>query len=264
MMSGSEALYERLNILNIWVDAVDRNLAIRRVHDFLQSQDGPHVVFASNPEKNFSVPKDNALYSVYKNADLLIPDGIGMVMAARVLYGTRIQRIPGADFLCDICQLARDEGKGVFLYGSRDEVNALAEEKLKDLYPGIRIVGRSHGYVAPEQMPDLIDRINRSGADILFIALGSPRQEKWYGEHRDALQHVKVCQGIGGSLDAIAGTVKRAPEFWRRHSLEWLYRLMTEPTRLKRQRVLPLFVVLVMLEKLKLMLKGRRKRPEKR
>ncbi len=261
MMTGSEALCERLKILNVWVDGVNRHSALRRVQEFLKSPDGPHVIFASNPEKNFSVPKDNGLYSVYKNAGLLLPDGIGMVLAARILYGTQIQRIPGVDFFYDICELARDQGKGIFIYGSREEVNALAVEKLKELYPGIQIAGRSHGYVGKEHMPELIHRINRSGAEILFIALGSPKQEKWYGEHCDSLEHVKVCQGIGGSLDTVAGNVKRAPDFWCRHSLEWLYRLLSEPKRFNRQRVLPLFALLVMFEKFKMVISGRRKNP---
>lgn len=242
---------ERLNILNIWVDAIDRDRALEKVRGFLQSEVGPHVIFASNPEKNFSLPKDPELHEVYRNADLLLPDGTGMVLAASTLYGVRIERIPGVDFFYDLCRLARDQGRGIFIYGAREEVNQKAVDKLIELYPGIRIAGRSNGYVMPDQMDGLIDQINASGAEILFIALGSPKQEKWYESYKDTLQHVKVCQGIGGTLDTIAGTVKRAPDFWCRHSLEWFYRLIAEPKRAKRQRVLPIFVVEILFEKLK-------------
>ena len=107
-------------------------------------------------------------------------------------------------------------------------------------------------------MPDLIDRINESGAEILFIALGSPMQEKWYAEHKNELTHVRVCQGIGGTLDTIAGNVKRAPEVWRRFSLEWLYRLLSEPKRIKRQKVLPIFAMMVLISKLKTVLSSKK------
>ena len=96
-------------------------------------------------------------------------------------------------------------------------------------------------------MHQLVGRINDSGADILFLALGSPRQETWFAAHASELTSVKVCQGIGGTLDAITGSVKRAPEIWMRFSLEWLYRLLSDPKRLGRQKVLPIFAFRVLL-----------------
>ena len=96
-------------------------------------------------------------------------------------------------------------------------------------------------------MPELIRRINGSAADILFLALGSPRQEKWFAAHAPELSHVKVCQGIGGTLDTIAGTVTRAPVFWQKLSAEWLYRLITDPKRISRQKVLPIFAFNVLM-----------------
>ncbi len=103
----------------------------------------------------------------------------------------------------------------------------------------------------PANMPDLVKQINESEADILFLSLGSPKQEKWYAAHRDALRHVRVVQGIGGTLDTIVGTVARAPASWRRVHLEWLYRLLREPRRFNRQKVLPVFALKVLGEKLK-------------
>jgi N-acetylglucosaminyldiphosphoundecaprenol N-acetyl-beta-D-mannosaminyltransferase len=124
-----------------------------------------------------------------------------------------------------------------------------ATEILRRRYPGLEIAGRSNGYVKEEHMPDLIDQINKSKAEILFLALGSPKQEIWFARNRHSLENVKICQGIGGSLDTIAGNVKRAPAIWRKCSAEWLYRLIKEPKRIKRQRVLPLFVLMVLSRK---------------
>ena len=126
-------------------------------------------------------------------------------------------------------------------------VNQAAADKLQLEFPRLRIAGRSDGYVPESQMAELIRRINDSEADILFLALGSPRQEKWFASHAAELKHVRVCQGIGGTLDAIAGTVKRAPAIWQRFSAEWLYRLLSEPKRIGRQKVLPIFAAKVLM-----------------
>ncbi|EFK09700.1 glycosyltransferase, WecB/TagA/CpsF family [delta proteobacterium NaphS2] len=242
---------KRLNILNIWVDSVSKTEALDRVEYFLTHGDRPHCVFAANPEKNFSVPRDPALYKAYREADLLLPDGIGIVAAARILHGAKIDRVPGSELIFDICNLAADKGYGVFLYGASEKVNSVSAEKLKERHPGLQIVGRSNGYVNEQEMEGLIEKINASEAEILFLALGSPKQELWFANHKDRLRNVKVCQGVGGTLDTIAGTVKRAPEFWQRFSLEWFYRLISEPKRIRRQKVLPLFVAMVLLEKLR-------------
>ena len=232
------------------MDPVDRNQAIDRVSGFLE---GNRVctIFAANPEKNFSVPKDTNLYATYRNADLLIPDGIGIVLAARILHSIVLERIPGVEFMHDICRLAETKARSVFIYGAKEPINQRSVEKLRLQFPSLRIAGRSNGYVSESEMPDLIQRINDSRADILFLALGSPKQEHWIATYASKLNHVCVCQGIGGTLDTIAGTVKRAPGIWQKLSLEWLYRLLSDPRRIRRQRVLPLFAFRVLMAKVR-------------
>jgi N-acetylglucosaminyldiphosphoundecaprenol N-acetyl-beta-D-mannosaminyltransferase len=242
---------DRLKILNIWVDPLTRDNAKERVRRILEKGKRAHSVFASNPEKNFTVPEDPALYEAYRNADILLPDGIGMVIAARMLHGKRFSRIPGSEFIFDLCRIAADGGHGIFVYGAREEVNAGAVRILEERFPGLRVAGRANGYVSEAEMPDLVRRINESKAEILFVALGSPRQEKWFATHGKALRHVRICQGVGGTLDTITGHVKRAPEFWCRHNLEWLYRLLAEPSRIRRQKLLPVFAALVFWAKCK-------------
>ena len=231
----------RLKILNVWVDPVDMNGALQRVENFVEQGDRPHSVFAVNPEKNFSVPRDPNLHKVFSEADLLIPDGIGVVMAARILYRVGLARVPGVEMMDEICRLSARKGYRVFIYGAKEDVSAKAAETLRLRYPSLDIVGRANGYVSAEETPKLIEQINASGAQILFLALGSPRQENWFATYASQLQTVRVCQGIGGTLDTIAGTVKRAPEFWCNMNLEWFYRLMSEPKRIARQKVLPVF-----------------------
>jgi len=243
-------LNERLNILGIWVDPVNRYEAINRVEGFLRKGQRPHTVFAANPEKSFSVPKNPQLLETFRTADLLLPDGAGIVWAAKLLHGAQLARIPGSEFIFDICELAAKEGRGIFVFGAKENTNRAAVEILKKRYPTLKIVGRCNGYVQESEIPALINQINKSQAEILFLALGSPKQEIWFAKHHRKLKHIRVCQCIGGTLDTIAGNVKRAPEIWQKFSLEWLYRLITQPSRIKRQKVLPFFVFEVLKMKL--------------
>ena len=242
-------MIQRYQILNIWADAVTMDQALAKVIEFVEKGQKLHTIFASNPEKNFSVPKDPLVYDAFKKADLLIPDGIGMVVAARFLYGAKLRRVTGCDLMQRICGLSAKRGYGVFIYGATEEVNADAALRLTDLYPGLMIAGRANGYLAEGEMPSLVRRINDSKADILFLALGSPKQEQWISRHESRLKHVRVCQGIGGTLDILAGTAKRAHRIIRESGLEWFFRLASDPRRIKRQSVLPLFVWHMMIAK---------------
>jgi len=249
-----QPLTERLHILDVWVDPVNMAGALERVDEFVTKGKKPHAIFAVNPEKTFSVTKDSDLYESFREAELLIPDGIGVVLAARLLHGAKLSRVPGVELMDNICSLAARKGYKVFFYGAKEEISRTSIEKLQVRYPELQIAGRANGYVKEEEMPALIKQINESQADILFLALGSPRQEKWFTTHKGSLASVKVCQGIGGTLDTIAGTVKRAPKLWCDANAEWLYRLLSEPKRIKRQKVLPVFAYQVLLAKARMMM----------
>jgi N-acetylglucosaminyldiphosphoundecaprenol N-acetyl-beta-D-mannosaminyltransferase len=150
-----------------------------------------------------------------------------------------------------ICNLSAKNGYKIFIYGSKEDVNKASVQKLLKIYPKLNIVGRSNGYVKNEEMERLINKINESKAEILFLALGSPKQEKWYMRFKNQLNTVRVVQGIGGALDVIAGNVKRAPEAWQKLGLEWLYRLISEPKRIRRQWIYPIFALMILISWLK-------------
>jgi len=244
-------MVQRYAVLNIWVDDVTTQEVLDAVVDFVEKGSRVHTIFASNPEKNFSVPQDPILYEKFKKADLLLPDGIGMVLAVKCLYGVRMERVTGIGTMQAICRLAAERGYGVFIYGAKEEVNKAAVDNLGKMFPGLQIAGRAHGYQPEDQMEALVQRLNDSGAKILFLALGSPKQEQWIARYEGRLEHVRVCQGIGGTLDVLAGKTKRAPLIFRRLGLEWLYRLVTEPKRWKRQKVYPVFAGQVLWAKMK-------------
>jgi N-acetylglucosaminyldiphosphoundecaprenol N-acetyl-beta-D-mannosaminyltransferase len=209
--------------------------------DELVARPGPSTIVAVNPEKLMKARQDPWLLKQIRSSALLIPDGIGVVWAARQLEGEFIERVPGADLMVEICRRAAEKGYRIFLYGASPETNALACAELARRFPGIAIVGSRDGYVTQTGMPALISEINSSGAQILFVALGSPRQELWMANHLSALK-VNACQGVGGTFDVIAGTVPRAPASWRAMNLEWAYRLVMDWSRLARYATLPPFI----------------------
>jgi len=235
----------RIEILDVPVDAVDMTGALDFLCDHIATGTGCATVFAVNPEKVMRARKDPGLRRLLASATLLIPDGIGVVLAARWLGLGRFARVPGSELMPNLCERAAARGYGVFLFGARPEVNEAAAAALVERYPGLVVAGRQDGYVEDAAMPALVERINASGAAILFVALGSPRQEAWMHAHAPALK-VKVAQGVGGTFDVIAGRVNRAPPLFLSLNLEWLYRLLREPRRIWRQRVLLIFAACVL------------------
>ncbi|MEW6247771.1 MAG: WecB/TagA/CpsF family glycosyltransferase [Nitrospirota bacterium] len=229
----------RTEILGVPVDCVTMDQAVAVVGAMLAG-DKPCSIMAVNPEKVVRATGDPLLLDRLRRADLLIPDGIGIVLAARLLGLGSFERVPGSELMPRLCARAAAAGRTVFLFGGAPDVNRQTATVLQRRFPGIRIVGASHGYLQEEDMPGLIAAINASRADLLFVALGSPKQEAWIDRYLPAL-NVKVCQGVGGTFDVIAGRVKRAPASVRRLHLEWLYRLVAQPTRIGRQAALPLF-----------------------
>ena len=239
---------KRIKILGVPVDCVNMAQAVSVV-DAMVAGDSPQAVIANNPEKVIKAQRDAGLLRQLENAGLLIPDGIGIVLAARILGLGRMERVPGSELMPAICELAVNKGYRVYLFGANPEVNRKTREVLLQRYPHLQIVGNRDGYVADSDMSSVVQEINSSKAEILFIALGSPKQELWIEEYLPRL-NIRVCQGVGGTFDVIAGHVRRAPRVFRQLHLEWFYRLMTNPRRLFRQTALPKFALQVLYARL--------------
>jgi N-acetylglucosaminyldiphosphoundecaprenol N-acetyl-beta-D-mannosaminyltransferase len=245
----AETVMERISVLDTPVDAVDMDIALQTVEQRISmGTSTPAYIVAVNPEKVFALRSNPDLRTWFDGAALIVPDGVGIVLAARILSGKRIGRVQGANLMERICARAAKTGHRIFLFGSSESVNRAAAEELARRYPGLNIAGRANGYVPVEDTPRLIAEINASHADILFVALGSPRQETWIRANLSKLD-VKVCQGVGGTLDTIAGTVRRAPAWVQAAGFEWLHRLLRQPSRIGRQLNLLRFVAEVLLLK---------------
>jgi N-acetylglucosaminyldiphosphoundecaprenol N-acetyl-beta-D-mannosaminyltransferase len=240
----SQLSLTRTDVLGVPVDIVTMESATNAVGKMMLAGRN-HLIVAVNPEKVIRAQQDPDLFRALKNADLVIPDGIGVVMAARLLGKGRMERVPGSDLMPEICKLAAEQRRSIFLFGAKPEIVSRASRILASRYTGLNIAGLQHGYVPEDKMEGLINRINTSGASILFVGLGSPRQELWLARYGKKLR-VRICQGVGGSFDAICGYPKRAPKFMQKMHLEWLYRLLSQPQRMHRQLALPKFAAQVL------------------
>ena len=233
----------RIEVTGVPIDNIDMAGAVSYAEQMIQQGEQCRI-FAMNPEKAIAARENPELYSCLSSAELLIPDGIGVIWASRLNGVNFKERVPGSELMPKLCEMAAKNGYGVFLFGAKEEVNEQAAARLVESYPGLKIAGRQNGYVSEQETPALIEKINASGAQLLFVALGSPKQEYWMHNNKDQL-NVLVMQGVGGTFDVLAGNVKRAPKLWRAIHLEWLYRLLSQPQRFIRQSRLPAYVWLV-------------------
>ncbi len=204
------------------------DLIVKLMHDI--SKDTKNVVFAINPLKVMLADQDKKVKEILLNADILIPDGVGILYTAKKRKLIIRERITGIDLMNKMCKVASETGIPIFIYGASAENLKQAIKNLKRTFRGIKIAGYMNGY---EKDNDYINRcINESGAEILFVACGSPLQEIYIDENRNLLPNIKFFLGVGGSVDVISGKVKRAPKWIIRLDMEWLYRIIFQPKRI--------------------------------
>lgn len=235
---------DTVNILGVHVSMLGITAAADKIMQMLDS-DRTHAVFTPNSEIVMNAYKDKEFCDLLNSADLLTADGIGLVYASRIVKKPIPERAAGFDIAMEVVSRLPESGHSLFLFGSKPGTAERAGDILCRRFPGLKIAGCRNGYFKPEQTPDIINEINASGADLVFVCLGAPAQEKWISANRDKL-NAKVLIGLGGSLDAVTGDMPRAPEWWCNHGLEWFYRLTKQPSRAKRMLALPKFGLTVL------------------
>ncbi|MFA5104450.1 MAG: polysaccharide pyruvyl transferase CsaB [Candidatus Margulisiibacteriota bacterium] len=220
---------DMINLFGVRIDNIDLKSGLEIIDKFVRSGK-PHLILTPNPEIIMSARKDKKLLELLNSSDLNIPDGIGIVAAAKLL-GTPLQgRLTGIDFMTSILENTRKNSCKIFLLGSAP---GIAENAAKNM-PDINIVGTHHGYFKDEEDEKVLALIKKARPDILFVGLGSPRQEQWIAKYYKEIG-APVNMVIGGSLDILSGNVRRAPVVFQKTGTEWLYRLAKEPKRWKRQ-----------------------------
>lgn len=236
----------KIDVMGVLFDNVTMDEALLKAEEILSGQSAQYVV-TPNSEIVYEAMRSQELCDLINNASLVLPDGAGVVLGSRILKTPLKEKVAGVDFADRLLAYLAKAGGSVYLLGSKPGVAELAAEKMLEKHPGLTIAGLADGYFKDED--PVIEKINAVAPDVLFVCLGAPKQEKFMAAHKQEL-NVKLMAGLGGSLDSFAGTVKRAPEWMIKLSLEWLYRLIKEPKRFGRMLRLPKFIWAVLCKRI--------------
>jgi len=234
-------------ILGVRVDSVDYGQALSLIEDFVLSG-APHQVVTINPEFIVAAQSDDDFRDILNVSSLSLPDGVGLLWAARFLGHPLQERVTGTDTVQRIAALAAQKSYSLFLLGAAPGVAVATAARLCQTYPGLRVAGAHAGSPALEE-DEIVSLIQRAKPNILFVAYGAPAQDKWIARNLERLG-VPVAMGVGGAFDFISGRAKRAPRWLQHVGLEWLHRLLHEPWRWRRMLAVPRFVWLVLRERL--------------
>lgn len=237
----------KIDVMGLKFDSMTMDEALSRAEVLLRGDKAAYVV-TPNAEIAYEALHDGQLREMLNGADLMLPDGAGVVLASKLLRTPVKQKVAGVDFAAGLLGILERNGQSLYLLGGKTGIGELAAQKMLEAHPQLRIAGIADGYFQDEA--PVIAKINASGADALFVCLGAPKQERFMVQHQQEL-HVHLMAGLGGSLDAFAGTVQRAPAWMIRLNLEWLYRLIREPKRFRRMLRLPKYLWAVMLKRIR-------------
>ncbi|MBQ8208649.1 MAG: WecB/TagA/CpsF family glycosyltransferase [Clostridia bacterium] len=245
---------KKINVRGVNFDNVTLTEAAEILGTHLESGDGLKAVYTPNAEIVQLCVDKNEYYDLINSAEMIVPDGIGVIKAAKILGTPMKERVPGVELGEKMIEYCAQTGHKVYFLGGKPGVAELAAKNMNEKYPGLKVCGTADGYFKKEgeESEAALEKIIASGAELLFVCLGVPVQEKWIYDNKTKLSEcVKVCMALGGSLDVYSGTVKRAPEFFCKTGLEWFYRLIKQPSRIGRMMKLPKFLIGTYKEKAK-------------
>jgi len=239
---------ERIPILGVGIDILTSEEVLHRIEGWILSGK-PHTLSFANPEIVMFARRRRDYREFINSADIVAPDGIGLIWASRIFGKPLKERVTGTDMMYYIAEASALKGFRLYFVGGRPGIAEEATEKLRALYPEVNVVGTWHGFFSEEEEQELIDDVISKKPDILVVCLGMYRQEMWIKRNKHRL-NVPVCFGNGGALDFVSGRARRAPKWMLSCGLEWLFRLMREPLRAKRQFILLPFVLLILSRRL--------------
>lgn len=237
-------MLEAIHLFGVNVHRLKMDQAVEAIEGFLQ-EGGPHHVVTADTSALVLAQKDAALREIINRAALVTPDSFGVVWAARRLGQPLPERVAGIDLMERLCARSAETGRRVYLLGAAPGVAECAARRLEDRFPGLRIVGARHGFFPPEEEEAIASEIADLKTELLFVALGIPRQEKWIACNLSRTG-ATVAIGVGGSLDVFSGRVKRAPRWMQRFNIEWLYRLWRNPRKINKVLTLPVLVLMTL------------------
>ena len=236
----------KTNVLGINFDVIDGDSVIKKIFDVIENKEGKCFIVTANPEIVMLAQKDLELNKIINKADLVLPDGIGIVLASKLNKIKINKRITGYDLVQKIFSMSKDKNFSVYFLGGEENIVTKAKKNMGYKFDSLKIVGINNGFFSDEIK--VVRKINLLKPDILLIGMGAPKQEKFIFKYKEII-NAKIFIGVGGSFDVMAGKVKRAPKIFIDLNLEWLYRFMQEPRRFFRLMALPKFLFKVMLKK---------------
>jgi N-acetylglucosaminyldiphosphoundecaprenol N-acetyl-beta-D-mannosaminyltransferase len=237
----------KTEILGAKIDAITFEQAKQKVLSFLK-EDKPHTVFTPNPEMVMLAGRDEEFMKILNTADLVVPDGIGVVLASKINKIKIKERVAGYDLIRAVFDAVKEKDTTVYFLGAAPGIAEKAAENMRKEFPGLKIIGIADGYFDAKKEILILEDIKQKKPDILLVGMSMLKQEKWIDQYKNQLP-AKVLIGCGGSFDGMSGNVKRAPAIFCKLGLEWFYRLIKQPSRIKRQIYLPVFVLKVLFEK---------------
>ena len=240
---------DQISFLGLKVDRLSMDEALTVIAGFIAGRVPRHIVTA-DASMVVLARDDKDLNRIVTNADLVTPDGAGILLASR-LFGKRIlNKVSGVDLVEQLCRVSSETGVRLYFLGAAPHVASSAAARLTESYPGANIVGTRHGYFTDEEEPDVVRQIAETHPDVLFVAFGIPKQEKFIDRNKAALA-IPVCIGVGGSFDVYSGLVKRAPLWMQNAGLEWVYRLCQNPKKISKVMTLPRFAFIAIWAKVR-------------
>ena len=238
-----------VRILGVDIDNITADEAGQITKELIESSNKScKIIVAPNTEFIMMAQRDEEFFNILKKAELATPDSVGVTIAGKLQKKPFKQRIPGQMYFRKVCEVGEKEGWTFYLLGGKDEVPALAAEHVKSLYPNIKIVGYHEGFFDKDSEESVIEEINRLSPNVLFVAMGAPKQEKWIAAHQAELK-VDVATGQGGTFDYEAGKIKRAPRAIQKLGIEWIWRLILQPSRIIRMMALPVYLFKIIFTK---------------
>ena len=240
---------DSVSILGLRVNRVSTEETIKVITQAIARRDSPCHIVTADASMAVIAHRDSELRDIVAQADLVTPDGAGILWASRLLRSPIRHKVSGVDLVGQVCRLSSERAWRVFFLGAAPGVAEQAAVNLRTRYPGAQIVGTHDGYFSADQEPEVLACIKAAMPDVLLVAFGIPKQEKWITKHKAAL-NIPVSVGIGGSFDVYSGRVQRAPVWMQEHSLEWLHRLASNPKKIGKVMTLPKFVLLTLRQRL--------------
>ncbi len=240
---------QTITILGVPIDNVTKEQAGQITLDLVRkSNKNCSMIFAPNTEFIMKAQKDEEFFNILKQSSLSTPDSIGVMLGAKMQGKKFVERIPGQAYFREVLRIGEQEGLTFYLLGGMPGIPEKTRENLLKIFPKLKIVGVHNGYMTEEQEKEVVSEINSLQPNVLFVATGAPRQEKWIYNHRNELK-VDVATGQGGTFDYEAGRIKRAPVWIQKIGMEWFWRLCLEPKRIIRMSVLPIYLIKVFFKK---------------